>query len=452
MCRQVPRKVWLGCWSSWMIWIFSGCAATSGWMMNNSGLGYMQQGNYVLARHEFERAVALNPWNPEYRHNLALTLRRLGDTGTAERLLRYNLQVDPMHQPTYHALAELMNEQGRQGEAYELLQAWARSQPYVPQAHIELAWFQRQLGNMADAERELRHALQLEPQNPVALAHLGSLYQDMGEPRYAAMLYQQALAQNWNQPELQARLAMLEPQLRQQGSQPEMIGMPGTMAPGIWNGSPVMPQGMGPMMAGGPSPTSPPWIGAAPPAGAQPAGMAWGGPISLGNPYPGNPYQGALNVAPRYLAQRPQLPPPLFDQGVPVTTGYGTNPQQAVVISSWSTTPPSSMGSVVNTSQPPPLLVNGTVGSIPPETIPIPGDVTPSLTISQGIEQTSHAVPAPAVLPADGWQAVPPRQESSRKPRPPVHHHDAAELSVQPAQEIPQHPELKPVPETSHES
>src|SRR5262245_16357766 len=134
----------------------TGCGATGGWMMNNSGMGYYQQGNYAMARREFAVAVAEAPWNPDYRHNLALAMKRMGDSNGAERVLRHNLTVNTMHQPTYHSLAQLMNEQGRQGEAYELVQSWTETQPYMASAHIEMAWLQRETGNLPESERELR--------------------------------------------------------------------------------------------------------------------------------------------------------------------------------------------------------------------------------------------------------------------------------------------------------
>ena len=61
----------------------AGCCRTSGWVMNNSGMGYYQKGNYSMARNEFERAVIDQPYNPDYRHNLAMAQQqRRGMAGT----------------------------------------------------------------------------------------------------------------------------------------------------------------------------------------------------------------------------------------------------------------------------------------------------------------------------------------------------------------------------------
>ena len=190
-----------------LIVLSTGCRASNGWVMNNSGMGYYQKGNYTAARHEFTRAVADDPYHPDYRHNLAMAMQKQGDLPGAERVLRHNLSLDPMHQPTYHALAQSLMLQQRPGEAQELLAEWSETQPYAAQSHVEMAWLQRELGNTAAAEQSLRQALQVEPNNPVALAHLGQIHHETGRGDQAAAYYQRSLASRWDQPEVQSRLA-----------------------------------------------------------------------------------------------------------------------------------------------------------------------------------------------------------------------------------------------------
>lgn len=94
----ISRAVVLG-----LILITAGCNATSGYTMNRSGMKQYQRGNYAQARHRFARAIADDPHNPDYRYNLAMSLQKQGDVATAEKILRHNLTVDAMHQPTYHS-------------------------------------------------------------------------------------------------------------------------------------------------------------------------------------------------------------------------------------------------------------------------------------------------------------------------------------------------------------
>ena len=186
-----------------------GCNAANGWAMNRSGMKQYKRGNYAQARHQFARAIADDPYNPDYRHNLAMALQKQGDATSAERILRHNLTVDAMHQPTYHALAQILTSEGRTGEAQDLIAGWAETQPYVPEANLELAWLQRETGNVAGAEQSLRNALKADPTHPTALAHLGQLYHESGRPDQAAAYYQRSLAAKWDQPEVQSRLATL---------------------------------------------------------------------------------------------------------------------------------------------------------------------------------------------------------------------------------------------------
>ena len=204
-CLQTSRM--LACLS--LLTLMSGCCRTNGWIMNNSGMGYYQKGNYSMARKEFERAVIDSPKSADYRHNLAMAMQKQGDTARAEQVLRHNLSVNPMHQPTYHALSQMLVSQNRTAEADHLLAGWRDTQPYVPEAYVEQAWFQHETGNKVAAEQNLRQALQIKPNHPVALAQLGQLYHESGQVAPATEYYQRSLLSRWNQPEVHSRLASL---------------------------------------------------------------------------------------------------------------------------------------------------------------------------------------------------------------------------------------------------
>lgn len=191
------------------ILVNSGCYATNGWVLNRSGMRQYQRGHYAQARNRFARAIAHDPCNPDYRHNLAMALQKQGDMAASERILRYNLTIDAMHQPTYHSLAQLLVTEGRGPEAQELVAGWVATQPYVPESNIEMAWVQRESGDVASAEQSLQNALRADPTHPIALAHLGQLYHSTGRADMAAAYYQRSLASNWDQPEVQSRLATL---------------------------------------------------------------------------------------------------------------------------------------------------------------------------------------------------------------------------------------------------
>ncbi len=280
---------------SWSLWAAAcmallcvasaGCGTTNGWAANHTGKSYYQRGQYAQAREEFRRAAIDDPRNPEYRHNLALAMKKTGDTAGAERVLRTNLEhVSAMHQPTYHTLSQLLVEQNRQAEAQDLLHGWTETQPYIPESHVEFAWIQRESGNLPGAEQSLRRALQTNPRNAAALAQMGQLYQDSGQPQQAASMYRRSLASRWQQPGVRSRLQSLAG-FGGRGSRSAVMANPVGVQPTFAQSSP-MPMAVNntPVMASQPAPSSmsapTPWMAAAPSLGPTPDPIASASPSS----------------------------------------------------------------------------------------------------------------------------------------------------------------------------
>lgn len=298
--------------------VATGCSSMNGYMMNASGLGYYEQGNYAMAAREFQQALASNPRNPDYIANLAKTKMKTGDAAGAEQLYQQALTLAPSHQPAYHGYAELLMAQNRSQEALRMLNAWAATQPYLPESHVELAWLQRELGQHDAAAQSLQTALQMNPNHATALAHLGQYHQDQGDAATAVALYQRALRADWNQPEVHSRLAVAA---QSAGSNSPMAEI--AMARGVHPGSlPRQQLALGP-----------------PPAGLPQAGMPGRSAIAAHTPAP---MQHSFHGIPAVAQTGLPLPPngnvgPLagpveFDQGqqsfAPVFS-HSSEPQNA---------------------------------------------------------------------------------------------------------------------------
>ncbi|MEZ6128870.1 MAG: tetratricopeptide repeat protein [Planctomycetaceae bacterium] len=272
----------------------SGCYNMNGYMLNASGQGYYEQGNYAMAAQEFQTALQSNPRSPDYMSNLAKARMKMGDQAGAEQLFRQALMMSPSHQPSYHGLAEMMLEQGRGQEAQQLLATWTATQPYVAESHVEMAWLQRELGQPDAAAQSLQTALQVNPNHSTALAHLGQYYQDTGQTAQAVTMYQQSLRANWNQPEVQSRLAVAAAAAGPNHPMSEMA-----MARGVHPHSiPQTQMALGqsaPGMQMVQSPMFPPQpMAVQPPLPGQPQ-MAWqpsssGMPMAYGQPQPTTPF------------------------------------------------------------------------------------------------------------------------------------------------------------------
>lgn len=189
-----------------------GCNTMNGGMNNQFGQAFYRQGNVTVARDEFQRAVANDPYNADYIHNLATAMKRQGDLAGAERTYRQAIDLDPGHQPSYHGLALLLKEEGRTPEAVSLLEGWMDQQPYSAEPFIEMAWLKRESGDIAGTEQLLLTALRVKPNDYVATAQLGQLYQDTNQPDRAMAMYRRSLNAHWYQPEVQSRVAQLQRQ------------------------------------------------------------------------------------------------------------------------------------------------------------------------------------------------------------------------------------------------
>ncbi len=205
-----------------------GCSAFMGRGLNAEGVRLYSQARFPEAIEKFQQAIATDPANPDGYYNLAATYHRVAETSRrpedaaqAERYYYLALDRDPNHRDSYRGLAVLLVQQDRALEAVHLLQDWALRNPSSPDPRIELARLSEEFGERQAAKQYLADALLADPNNARALAALGRLRELEGDTAQALANYQQSLLADRFQPDVAARVAMLQ----------ASVGSPAGLAP-----------------------------------------------------------------------------------------------------------------------------------------------------------------------------------------------------------------------------
>jgi Tfp pilus assembly protein PilF len=206
MCRwlAVLALVWLG-----------GCAPTAQDRVreyNEDGLHLFKQGAYGQAAESFEAALALTPGDPALLYNAGQCHDRANNAAGAEHYYTACLERAPNHAASRHGLASLMVRQGRQAEARQMADAWLAGEPKLASAYALDGWLWHQAGDLPRAQARLQQALELDPRDLRALVELGLVYEALQRPERALVLYERALQQDANQPEVAQRVKRLQEQ------------------------------------------------------------------------------------------------------------------------------------------------------------------------------------------------------------------------------------------------
>jgi tetratricopeptide (TPR) repeat protein len=174
------------------------------------GLVLYKQGDYGHARETFQAALALQPGDPNLLYNLGQCSEQLGQYARAEQHYEQCLQATPNHAECRLALASLLLRENRRPEAVKMVEQWLGREPKLGGPYAVDGWLWRQCGDLPRAQGRLQQALLFEPNNTLALTELGQLYETMGRPDRACVLYERCLQVKPDQPALRDRLASLK--------------------------------------------------------------------------------------------------------------------------------------------------------------------------------------------------------------------------------------------------
>jgi tetratricopeptide (TPR) repeat protein len=213
----------------------TGCGEIDAQARNAEGVRLFEQCRYPEAARQFQEAMYDDPRGAVSYYNLAATYHRTGlsehrqnDLNQAESYYRLSLDRNPDYADCYRGLAVLLAQEGRTDEAFRLLEGWSQREPCSADARIELARLNQEFGNRQGAEEHLLEAVTIDPDNPRALTALGKLREDSGNSAQALANYQRSLGQDNRQPEVAARVSVLQVGSATCNCTPTPAGSPGT--------------------------------------------------------------------------------------------------------------------------------------------------------------------------------------------------------------------------------
>jgi tetratricopeptide (TPR) repeat protein len=138
------------------------------------GSAFLQRGELTLARRQFERSAALEPFEAEPHAYLAHTLDQLGETAAARELLDRALALDPDSALAYYFLGVHHRQVGNVEDAQAALWEALLRDPENAALYVEMAGAFVDLGEYPRAEEWYRGAVEVAPEDlefQLVLAH-----------------------------------------------------------------------------------------------------------------------------------------------------------------------------------------------------------------------------------------------------------------------------------------
>ena len=196
-----------------------GCRSYQAQYGNTNGAQLFAEGKYAEALTRFQAAVESNPNDANSYYNIAAVQHYLGRVNNdanqyAQAGQNYQtcLTKNPNHTSAYRGYAVWFMEQNRKSEAFELLKNWNNQNSASPDAKIELARLHQENGEVREAIDYLAAAIALDPKNARAHRALGFLREQSSDWNQAIINYKHSLEADPNQPDLAARITLLEKQ------------------------------------------------------------------------------------------------------------------------------------------------------------------------------------------------------------------------------------------------
>jgi len=146
------------------------------------GLGYLQQGNLVVAKEKLERAERESPRDPKVHNAMGLLYERLGDSKRADDEYRTALRYAPKDPEVANNYAVFLCKSGHTEDGIKYFLEAGRNPLYrTPEAsYTNIAVCLRAAHREDEAKQNLQHALAIKPNFAEAAYQLADLEFERG--------------------------------------------------------------------------------------------------------------------------------------------------------------------------------------------------------------------------------------------------------------------------------
>jgi len=159
------------------------------------GIGQLQSGEYVQARHSLEQAVALDPDKAIYRNALGLANLHSGRLQEALDSFREALRLNPQFPDAYNNLGVALAQSGKPEEALgafrKALSIPSYNSPEIVYQNLGETYYK--LGRYNEAEESLKAALRLNANLATTYYTLGLVHEKQSRQLDALRAYREAL-------------------------------------------------------------------------------------------------------------------------------------------------------------------------------------------------------------------------------------------------------------------
>lgn len=159
-------------------------------------LAHHRAGRLAAADADYRRVLEVRPDHPDALHLLGVMAHHAGDHQPALELIGKAIAVDPSNAVYHHNIAEVYRATGRFDEAVAACRRVVDLKPDYADGHNGLGSALRLRGNLAEALAACRRAVALAPDHGDAHYNIGTVLQEQGALDDAITAYRRAVAIN----------------------------------------------------------------------------------------------------------------------------------------------------------------------------------------------------------------------------------------------------------------